>query len=399
PHPGGCGQRRAGTGSAGMSVLRSQLRAHVRRPARPLLTGLAVLIAAFVVYATVLAQQVTERSMVAALSETPAATSAVVFAGSQPLTVEQLAAVRGVPGVAEATGRLRGIVVRAGSSADVSQYVEITADPGSGPLSRVRLVSGAYPRAPGEIAVTKRTADRAGWRPGDRMSVTSSGSRSAAGGDTPPEPVTVTVTGIVDGSGGNSAFAPDEVVAGLLRTGYDRIDVRAVPGTATGALVAALSAHLPGGAKVSDARTVEREEAQQAVRETRELFALVAVFIAIAVVAAALVATSTFRIVFAQRMRQLALLRAVGAGRGRLAFALTVEGALTGLVTGAAGVLAALGAVHAIVYELHRLGARVQPPGYPVGAAVAVVLGAAVVSVGAVLAPAFSASGVSPLEA
>src|SRR5204862_4591953 len=74
-------------------------------------------------------------------------------------------------------------------------------------------------------------------------------------------------------------------------------------------------------------------------------------------------------------------------------------GALTGLVPGAVGVLAAWGAVHAIVYELHRLGARVQPPGYPGGAAVAVALGAAVVSVGAVLAPALSASGVSPLEA
>ena len=35
-------------------------------------------------------------------------------------------------------------------------------------------------------------------------------------------------------------------------------------------------------------------------------------------VAAGLVATSTFRIVFAQRLRQLALLRAVGAGRGSI---------------------------------------------------------------------------------
>ena len=37
-------------------------------------------------------------------------------------------------------------------------------------------------------------------------------------------------------------------------------------------------------------------------------------------------------------MRQLALLRAVGAGRGRLAGALAAEGALTGLVAGTVGV-------------------------------------------------------------
>jgi putative ABC transport system permease protein len=384
-----------------MSVIRTQLRGFASRPARPLLTGLAVLVAAFVVYATVLAKQVTERSLVAVLSETPPATSAVVDADKRPLTPDELAAVRAVPGVAEAAGRLRGALVPAthGSTVDISQLVDLTADPGSGPLSRVRLVSGAYPHGPGEIAVTKRTADRSGWRLGDRISVVPLGGSESSTRSGPPDPATVLVTGIVDGSGSQAAYAPDQVVAGLLHSGYERIDVRAVPGTSTDVLVAALSAHLSGGVAVKDARTVEREEAERAARETSNLFALVAVFVAIAVGAAALVATSTFRIAFAQRMRQLALLRAVGAGRGRLAFALTVEGAATGLLTGTVGVLAALGIVHALVYELHRLGARVEAPGYPVGAAVAVVLGAAVVSVGAVLAPAFSASAVSPLEA
>src|SRR5207245_7525348 len=134
-----------------------------------------------------------------------------------------------------------------------------------------------------------------------------------------PAPETVLVPGRVRGPGSQTAYAPDQVVAGLLHSGYARIDVRAAPGAATAALVAALSAHVSGGARVDDARTVERAEADRAARQTTELFAVVAVFVAIAVLAAALVATSTFRIAFAQRMRQLALLRAVGAGRGRLA--------------------------------------------------------------------------------
>ncbi|MEK8105009.1 FtsX-like permease family protein [Micromonospora sp. M12] len=63
------------------------------------------------------------------------------------------------------------------------------------------------------------------------------------------------------------------------------------------------------GADVRDA------EANAAAEEVGKLFILVGMFVSIAVVAAALVVTSTFRIVFAQRMRQLALLRAVGASR------------------------------------------------------------------------------------
>src|SRR5439155_9233305 len=182
-------------------------------------------------------EQVTERSVLAALSETPPATSAVVFAGTRPLTAEELAAVRGVPGVAEAAGRLQGTLVRgrSGSVVDSSQMVDLTADPGSGPLARVRLVSGAYPHGPGEIAVTKRTAERADWRLGDRITVTASGTSGpppgADPGSTPdngagaPAPETVLVTGLVDGSGSQTAYAPDQVVAGLLHSGSARIDV------------------------------------------------------------------------------------------------------------------------------------------------------------------------------
>ena len=61
-----------------MSVLRTQIRGVARRPARMLLTGLAVLVVSFVVYATVLAQQITVRTMLDGLSGIPAATDLVV---------------------------------------------------------------------------------------------------------------------------------------------------------------------------------------------------------------------------------------------------------------------------------------------------------------------------------
>jgi putative ABC transport system permease protein len=124
-----------------------------------------------------------------------------------------------------------------------------------------------------------------------------------------------------------------------------------------------------------------------------EVFALLGAFVTVAMIVAALVSTSTFRIVFAQRMRELALLRAVGASRARLARGLVAEGALTGLLASIAGVALATGAGQLVPL------AGLVAPGFPLTPALIVVLGSFVLTTIAVLAPAWSAAKVSPLEA
>jgi putative ABC transport system permease protein len=124
-----------------------------------------------------------------------------------------------------------------------------------------------------------------------------------------------------------------------------------------------------------------------------EVFVLLGAFVTVAMIVAALVSTSTFRIVFAQRMRELALLRAVGASRARLARGLVVEGAVTGLLASIAGVALAVGAGQLV--PLFGLVA----PGFPLTPALVVVFGSFVLTTLAVLAPAWSAAKVSPLEA
>ncbi|MET9627419.1 FtsX-like permease family protein [Lentzea sp. NPDC006480] len=124
-----------------------------------------------------------------------------------------------------------------------------------------------------------------------------------------------------------------------------------------------------------------------------EVFALLGAFVTVAMIVAALVSTSTFRIVFAQRMRELALLRAIGATRGRLARGLVVEGALVGLLASIAGVALAAGAGRLVPL------AGLPAPGFPLTPALVVVGGSFVLTTLAVLAPAWSAAKVSPLEA
>lgn len=114
------------------TVLRTQVSAAARRPGRLVLTGLAVVVASFVVTGTVLAQQITERTARDTLSGTPAATSLVVGGAAEgPLpAVATLPRVQALPGVAEAVGRVE-IGLSVGES-----YLNLRADPGAGPCRR-----------------------------------------------------------------------------------------------------------------------------------------------------------------------------------------------------------------------------------------------------------------------
>jgi putative ABC transport system permease protein len=382
-----------------MSVLRTQLAGVARRPARLLLTGLAVLVVSYVVYATVLAQRITERSVLDGLSGTPAAVDLVVGEGA--ISTAELAAIKKIDGVAETAGR-----VSAGGEFG-GDYLQVAADPGIGPLAVARLTSGSYPAKPGEIAVTPRTVERLGLTVGSTIKAVL---RYDADGK--PQPATsLTVVGTVatQDDPGYQTYAPQALVSALIGDNHlQQIDVRLRPGADTRVvrdrIEAVLAAATPteagaGKPRLQTGAEVRHAEAERKASQVNNVFAVIGMFIAIAVVAAGLVATSTFRIVFAQRMRQLALLRAVGAGRRAITWSLAAEGALTGLVTGLAGVLLALGTGHLLPAIAGAFGAKIASPGVPVLAALGVVALAVVITTVAVIAPAASASRVSPLEA
>ncbi|WP_307676189.1 FtsX-like permease family protein [Streptomyces sp. V4I2] len=385
-------------------MLRTQLAGALARPGRLLMTGLSVLVAAFVVFGTVMAQQITEQTTVDRFRGTPEAADLVVLGDDDVITDAQTKAVQAIPGVAEVAARTENGV----SLAEVSRrYLELQGDPGSGPLSRVRLVAGGYPDGPLELAVNRQASQRLDIEPGDRVGllVPVGGDAEAEDGTEGTRTVTVTVTGVVEANSDREAtgYAPAAALNAMGHIeGYPRIDVRAEDGVSAEALTERLSAvfqRTDGSAfEFVPGATVRAEEARAAVDQYADVFRLIAMFLAIAVVAAALVATSTFRVVFDQRLRQLALLRTIGAHRGQLVRALAVEGALVGLIAGTAGVLLALGAGYAAPVIADAAGLSLSAPAVPVVAAVAVVLGAVLVTVGAVLAPATSAAGVSPLQ-
>ncbi|MBM2620851.1 ABC transporter permease [Actinoplanes sp. LDG1-06] len=354
------------------AVLRTQLAGVARRPSRLLLTGLAMLVASFVVYSVVLAYRIAGNTVVDGV-KTPAA--GVVVEGDLPVSL--LPKLDAVPGVAGHAARMSGSVQLAGG------YLDVTADPGAGPLADVTVTQGRYPKADGEIAVTPRTAERLGLPIGAK----------AKG---------LTVVGMVDAPAdwGQNAYSTERTVTGLLGAEtFGRADLRLDPGTTQSDAKQAVALIAGRDATVLTGDEYHAREVESALNGARNVLLVVSVFVLIAVVAAVLVAICTFRIVFAQRMRQLALLRAVGAGRRSISRALAVEGAVTGLVTGGVGVLAALVLGQVAAPIAAAFDVQISGPGFPVGEGVAVIAMAVFLTLVAVLSPARSAARVSPLEA
>jgi putative ABC transport system permease protein len=380
-------------------VLGSQVAELLRRPGRSTATAASLLIAAFVVFGAVMAQQILSATVIARFHGTPEAVSLVVTSdGEKDLDDAGLAALGKIPGVAEAVGRIDDGSPLGGSA--VERYLNLSADPGRGDLAEVRLTKGTYPSGPRRLAVNTRAAREYGLAPGSTLTLVQPDPKDSDR----TRQVKVRVTGIVRSTATNdehpTGYAPGPELARLLgATGYARVDVRTDTATAPADLTERIRRAVPG-AEVRSGDDVRDEEAHEAVTAASDLLDLVTVFLVVAVGAAVLVATSTFRIVFARRVRQLALLRTIGATPRRLAAALVVEGAVVGLLAGAAGTLAAWGCGRLAPAVAGAFGRDLSAPAhFPLTEAALTVLGTGLLAVLAVMAPSLSASRVSPLQA
>ncbi|MEE1939242.1 ABC transporter permease [Streptomyces sp. TRM 70361] len=356
-------------------------------------------LAAFVVFGTVMTQQILSATAVERFRGTPEAVSAVLTSDApEGIGDAELRRIGELPGVAEAVGRHDDGAPLGGSS--VERYLQLYADPGTGPLSQVRLLRGAFPDGPDRIAVNEQAARDYGLAPGSPLILL----RVDPGDPDRTLPTEVEVSGVVrsavTGQKQPAGYATDLRIRRLLGfPGHPRVDIRTESGTVTDGLREDIGRVVPS-AELHDGTAVRAAEEKEAAASAGDLLELVSLFLAVAVVASALVAAYTFRIVFAQRVRQLALLRAVGATGRQLRRALLAEGAAVGLAAGLVGVVAAWGCAHLVPLVSGRFGQPLSPAaGFPLTAAVLTVAGTALLAVLAVLAPSLSAARVSPMQA
>lgn len=243
--------------------------------------------------------------------------------GGTPEAIEQIAEVRGVESVAGlATANPR--LASSGASLPVAT---VPADPA---LRWQQLVSGRMPRAADEIVLESRLLEEYEVRVGDTLELSDGDERTwrvKIVGTTQPAEV----------AGAPAAYASNDALADWQGGAYaDEILIRGSDVDAD-ALAAAVRAAVPD----AELLTAEQRMADVVAGLTRDLdimgafligFAAIAVFVAILVVA------NTFTVLLAQRVRELALLRCVGARRGQLLRSLLAEAGLLGFGASVVGV-------------------------------------------------------------
>ncbi|MCS4532614.1 FtsX-like permease family protein [Corynebacterium sp. ES2794-CONJ1] len=124
-------------------------------------------------------------------------------------------------------------------------------------------------------------------------------------------------------------------------------------------------------------------------------------FAMIALLVGSFIIANTFAMIVAQRLKEFALLRALGCSRRQLTSTVVIESILVGIVGSLLGVLAGMGLVQAIQFTLGRLGMPIAAGTTGLGAsaiAFPIVLGI-VVTVISAWAPARRAGAVRPVEA
>jgi putative ABC transport system permease protein len=207
--------------------------------------------------------------------------------------------------------------------------------------ARYPLTSGHAPNGPDQVVIDSKTAERGGYKVGDTVRL------SVDGPVLTPKIVGIFTTADGNVTAGGSLALFDTATAQKLfgKPGaYDEIDVRAKPGTSQAALKAQLDAALPKGlAETTTAKKLADDQAKQIASGMSGMRQGLLVFAGIALFVGTFIIANTFTMLVAQRTKELALLRAVGASRRQVTRSVLIEAFVVGTVAGVVGLLVGVG--------------------------------------------------------
>jgi putative ABC transport system permease protein len=377
------------------TVLLAQVRAHA---ARLLASTLAVVIAVGFVVATLVLNETARATVLDAVGAQYVGAAAVVTSSDGSPVADDAAAVAGLASVAAVAPSWETSVQANVPGRSGSQYLSVVTVADDPALRWQRVSAGTLPDRPGEVAVSERARAAVG----DVLTVTT---YDADGAESRSE---ATVTGIVDLSGdpeaglyGRAFVVPDQARS-WGASDPTELRVAAAPGVAAEQVrtdVAAVLAGRPVTVLTGPERAVDA--AASTLGNATALAAVLLVFGTVAVLVAGLVIANTFAVLLAQRTRELALLRCVGATARQVRRGVLGEAVLTGLASSALGVAAGIG----LAAGMSALAGETDSPiplaglSVPWYAPVVGVLVGTLVTLVAALAPSRAATRVAPLAA
>src|SRR5690625_2863329 len=255
------------------------------------------------------------------------------------------------------------------------------------------MAEGNAPEGPGEVVINQDAVDEYGIAIGDELIAV-----------TPSEHVNVEVSCIYDppvnmGSSISLLMAEDRYLERFTSTGsVSSLTVSAAENVSPDALVEHLNneyeVSAESGEKLAEEITKAISEGMQFINYFLIAFGLIALLVGTFIIA------NTFSMIVAQRTKEFALLRALGASRGQITRSVVTESVIVGIIGSAVGVVAGMGLV-----ALIKLGLSTQDLpmggglGLTVNAVVVPIILGTIVTVISAWAPARRAGAVEPVEA
>ena len=395
-------------------MLRATLKSLLSRKLRLVLSGLAVVLAVMFVSASFVLYDTLGRTFDSLFSQAYDYIDVQVTAkpkvegrgqpAPQNIPASTVRRIEGIDGVSKATGAV--IVEGARLIGANGKVVPTTGAPrfGTGWDSDSDLVSlkdGRAPQSDDEIAVNAALLKSAGVRIGDRVGVLTLA----------PGKRTFTIVGTFVYPGGRDSLGGAQVVSftmaqaqQLMLDGtdvYSEIDVKVANKADLNKVRDAVRGALGPRFEVQTGQELAKKSSDQ-VRGSLDFvkYALLG-FAAVALLVGVFLILNTFSIIVAQRTRELALLRAIGASRGQLVGSVLLEAFLVGLIASTLGlgfgVLIGYGGATFLAGQ--GAGLQVASVAVPSSAVVTSYVIGILVTLVAALVPALRAARVAPVEA
>ena len=314
-----------------------------------------------------------------------------------------LETVRAVDGVAEAQPSVFGSAVVVGTD---GKPVNNNGAPNIGAnwvdstlLTQQRIVEGNPPRAPNEIVLDPSYAERSGHHVGDTVTVlTTTGQQQFR------------VVGLVRYADGKASLGGETYVLFTTATAqrvldtpgmYTDVQAAATDGVSQTELRDRVAAALPAGTEAITGQQFADEQTSD-IKEGLGFFnTFLLVFAGVALFVGAFIIFNTFSILIAQRTRELAMMRALGASRRQVTRSVLFESVLVGSIASAVGLVAGIGVALGLKALFNTIGAEL-PDGPTLVLPRTVIAAFAVgilVTAAAALIPARRAAKIAPMAA
>jgi putative ABC transport system permease protein len=310
--------------------------------------------------------------------------------------------VKDAPGVAAALGGVQGDAHLIGKNGKAIVFggapnIGFSVDPTQPRFNSLTLYKGAWPKA-GEVIIDKSTAGKKHLVVGQTIGVQSRGPvvRLRISG--------IAKYGAVSSIGGATLAGFDLPTAQMLfdkQGKLDQIRIAKKPGVSEQKLLAEVRKILPPGTQVRTGDAQASKDAEDVNSFLSFLQKFLLAFGGVALFVGSFVIANSLSITIAQRTREFATLRTLGASRRQVRRAVLIESLVMGTLASVTGLFVGLALAKGLFWLFDSLGFTLPNNGLPVHGRTIIVslLVGILVTVAASLRPAFRATRVPPIAA